>query len=140
MKTLHATHRLDVSSRAAVRPDGRNSDFHSEDGTIAEQGTIRSRERRSFTGEHPCLSIRRLFSHKRSYRASYAADFYFDGVKESLVLDAADRKGFLALWNDLQVDEPRLWCGCDVGNSRLGNIRLDVLQQREQYAVRHIGR
>ena len=51
---------------------------------------------------------------------------------------AADRKGLEALLNDLQFDETRLGRGCDVGNGRHWNIRLDVLQQCEHYAVRHI--
>jgi hypothetical protein len=53
---------MNVSFRATVRPDDGSGDFHSKIVTVAEQGTIRSRERRSFTREHPCLSVQRLFS------------------------------------------------------------------------------
>src|SRR5882724_2283008 len=55
----NASHGAAVSP--TVRPDGGDSDFHSKDRTLTEQGTIRSCECRSFSSKHPSLSIRRLF-------------------------------------------------------------------------------
>src|SRR5207245_10338105 len=90
--------------------------------------------------ENPYVRVGRLFAEERGHQSSHASDFYFDYLAYGFVFGVTTGDRFLAFWEDLKLDQPRLWSGRQHGNRGLWHIWLNVLHQGEQQSIRDIGR
>jgi len=109
-----------------VRPHGRNSEFHPPNRIVGTQGSIPPNQGGSVLGEYPCLNVRRLFPQDSCDVTCKTPDFYIHGVTDSFVSRAANREGLLALRDELEIDETRLWRGGEVRHGCFRGVSAHV--------------